>query len=391
MSTISVQDFLKSTAHTAHHFGFVPLERLKETSACKECLEKLTHKATAQDRKLDSLHGILTQGVCSYFDHKLNALPGPSLFYSLHEVPRTGDLAVAFHIINVKKSIAEALLIQAMKALLSEMSIPEYTVHINSLGDSDSVSRYIRDLTHFLRKRVDEMPPQARELMKDHPLVALMHLIDKDHDLARRSPNPLEYLTDTSRKHFREIIEYLDMSSTPFEIDPKLIGHHDCYSDALFSIEVPKTDPEEQSLTIRGGRYGAFVGRMSKHKIPATGSVIILHGRRAPSNLTVSRPKQSTPVFLVQLGFGPKIKSLLLLEELRTAGIPVLQNVMSDSLSEQLRQAETQNARYAIILGHKEFMDGNVILRDLKKQSQEHIPSSILTNHIKKILNNVRG
>ena len=386
--TVSAQDFIKSTSQTAHHFGFSPLEKLKAHPSCKNCDAKIQHKASAQDRKNDALYGLLTSGMCSYFDFKLNAIEGPSLFYSTEQVPRTGDTAVTFHVLNVKKSIAEALLIQTIRSLLNDLGYVDHIVRINSLGDTDSVTRYIRDLTNYLRKRLDEMPTTARELMKEHPLLALMHLIEKDHDLAKKSPSPLEYLTDTSRKHFREIVEYLDMSDTPFEIDPRLVGHHECYSDALFAFDLMNEDRErvsESPLFIRGGRYSTFVSKMSKSKVPAVGAVLILKDKKVPPHIPVARIKNVPSVYLVQLGFGPKIKSLLLIDELKRAGISVYQNIMSDSLGEQLRQAEATNARYAVILGHKEFMEGNVILRDLQRQNQENIPVTAIASHLKRL------
>lgn len=386
--TPSTQDFIKVATNTAHHFGFSPLDALKENPACQNCASKVPFKSSAQDRKNDSLHGLLTSGACSYFDGKLNAIEGPSLFYTIEQVPRSGDVAIVLHVLNVKKSIAEALLIQTIRSLLCELSFTEHVVRINSIGDTDSVTRYIRDLTNYLRKRIDEMPPTARELMKEHPLVALMHLIEKDHDLARRSPSPLEYLTDMSRKHFREIVEYLDMSGTPFEIDPRLIGHHDCYSDALFAFDILDENRDrlsESPFTIRGGRYSTFVSKMSRIKTPAAGAVFILKNKKAPTLMKFPRIKHNPSIFLVQLGFGPKVRSLLLIDELRRAGIGVHQNIMSDSLSEQLRQAEARNVKYAIILGHKEFMDGNVILRDLSKQNQENIPVQGLASHLRRL------
>ena len=383
---VSTQDFLKSATHTAHHFGFTSLEKLKTHPACKSCETKVQNKATAQDKKNDALSGMLTGGFCSYLDFKLNAIEGPSLFYTTEQVPRTGDIAVTFQILNVKKSIAEALLIQTIHSFLNDLNCVDHSVRINSLGDTDSATRYIRDLTNYLRKRIDEMPPQARELMKEHPLTALMYLIEKDHELAQKSPSPLEYLTDASRKHFREIVEFLDMSQTPFEIDPRLIGHHECYSDALFAFDLLNEDrsrDENSPLYIRGGRYSTFVSKMTKSKIPAVGAVIILKNKKAPAHIPVSRVKFNPSVYLVQLGFGPKVKSLLLIDELRKAGISVYQNIISDSLGEQLRHAESKNVRYAVILGHKEFMDGNVIVRDLLNQSQENIASDTLAHHLK--------
>ena len=34
---------------------------------------------------------MLTGGITSYFDHKLNGIEGPTLFYSIDQVPRTGE------------------------------------------------------------------------------------------------------------------------------------------------------------------------------------------------------------------------------------------------------------------------------------------------------------
>jgi len=388
MPSVGTQEFIKSAVNTAHHFGFTPLERLKNHPSCKNCIEKIEHRATAADKKNDALSGMLTNGMCSFFEYKLNGIEGPILFYSIDPVPRTGEPAITLQIFNVRKSIGEALLIQTIRSLLKDIGYHNHVVRINSLGDSDSVTRYIRELTNFLKKRTEDMPPTARDLMKEHPILALMHLIEKEHDLARRSPNPLEYLTDLSRKHFREIIEFLDQSSTPFEIDPKLIGHHECYSDALFAIDLMDEigNPYETSpLHIRGGRYNTFVSKMSKVKTPAVGAVVVLKEKKSPPSFPVPRMRQDPSIFMVQLGFAPKVRSLLLMDELKRAGISVQQNVTSDSLGEQLRLAESKNAEYAIIIGQKEFVENRAILRNLRLQTQVMVPFGMLTEHLHRV------
>lgn len=387
-TTIGTQDFVRQAVNTANHFGFTPVERLRDLPQCRNCTEKIEHRASATDRRTDALHGMLTQGMCSFFEHKLNAIEGPTLFYAIDQVPRTAEPVVTFQIFNVKKSIAEALLIQTIRSFLRDVGYTEHVVRINSLGDTDSVTRYIRELTNFLKKRVDEMPVSARELMKEHPITALMHLIEKEHDLAKKSPNPLEYLTDMSRKHFREIVEYLDQTSTPFEIDPKLIGHHECYSDALFAIDLINDEGErfaQSPLYIRGGRYNTFVQKMSKSKVPAVGAVVVLKDKKAPPTFAVPRNRPEPSIFVVQLGFGPKIRSLLLIDELKRSGIQVQQNVMSDSLSEQLRLAESKKAEYAVIIGQKEFVEDKVILRNLRAQTQMILPMGELGDHLRRV------
>jgi histidyl-tRNA synthetase len=343
--------------------------------------------ASAQNRKIDALHGILAGGAQYFCDTKMHAINEPSLFYTIEQVPRTGEIALALHIYNVERSIAEAILIHTMRSLSEELGEKDTVVRINSLGDRDSSTRYIRELTNYLKKRLDDMPEAARELMKEHVFFALTHLIEKEHELAYRSPNPLEFLSDQSRKHFRDIIEYLDMSETPYEIDSKLMGHHECYNDALFAIDMQTPDgvrSPNHPLYIRGGRYTEFVHRNTKQIIPAVGAVAILRNKKGPART----PRFATlkpDVGIVQLGFGPKIRSLLLIDTLRKTGISVHQNLASDSLSAQLRTAETMGIPYVIIIGQKEYVDGTVIVRDMGARNQEAVPLAQVSQRLKRM------
>ncbi|MBP6924032.1 MAG: hypothetical protein KBC62_00195 [Candidatus Pacebacteria bacterium] len=379
----SPTEFLKVAHHTAEHYGFQTIEQLKKHPACKDCMTSLPHTITGNNKKTDSHSGLLSNGIIAYCEEKLHALGEPVLLYTIEQMPRTGEPAITFHIFNVERSIAEAILIQVTRALANELGHTDHTVRINSLGDRDSVTRYTREVTNYLKKRLDHMPPAARELMKEHPLSALSNLVETNHDLAHRSPSPLEFLSDGSRKHFREIIEYLDMSETPYEIDSKMLGHHEYYSDAIFSLDIATEDGIPAPLTIRGGRFNEFVQRNTKSKTSAAGAVVVFKNNKTPSRLP--RAKTSTPsVYVVHLGFGPKIRSLMLIDELRLAGIPVMHNLASDSLSAQLRDAENRGIRYAVIIGQKEFVENTVILRDLNIRNQEFVDQTNVVKRLKK-------
>lgn len=379
----SPTEFLKVAHHTAEHYGFQTVEQLRKNPLCKDCVTPLPHTVTTTNKKSDSHGGLLSNGVVTYCEEKLHALGEPVLLYTIEQAPRTGEPAVSFHIFNVERSIAEAILIQVTRALATELGHTEHTVKINSLGDRDSVTRYTREVTNFLKKRLDHMPSSARELMKEHPLSALSNLVELDHELAHRSPSPLEFLSDGSRKHFREIIEYLDMSETPYEIDPRMLGHHEYYSDAIFSLDIAGEGPHIAPLSIRGGRFNEFMHRNTKSKTSAVGAVVVLKNGKTPSRLP--RTKLTTPsVYVVHLGFGPKIRSLMLIDDLRRAGIPVMHSLASDSLSSQLRDAEAKGVRYAIIMGQKEFVEGTVILRDLNIRNQEFVDQAAVVKRLKK-------
>lgn len=385
---ITATEFLKHAANTAEHFGFQTGNAFKRAPECKNCSVKLTHSASAGDRRLDSLHGLLTSGINAYSEEKLFAFDGPVFYYNIEQVPRSGEAAVTLQIFGVEKSIAEAILIQVARSLIIDLGFINHTIRINTLGDKDSLTRYARELNNYLKKRVEDMPEGARELMKEHAFLALMNLIEKGHELSYKSPSPLEYLSDSSRKHFREIVEYLDMSETPYEIDPKLIGHHQCYSDTIFALDLLDEDGMKlahEPLLIRGGRYDNFLERHLGRNVPGVGTVIVLRDKKAP----VRAPRRSASgvpeVYVVQLGFGPKIKSLLLIDDLRRAGILVHQNLASDSLSAQLRDAEAKGAKYTIIMGQKEYVEGTVILRDMIGRNQEHVPMDSLASRLKRM------
>jgi hypothetical protein len=142
---VTATDFLKQASNTAEHFGFKSIDALKKHPACKSCAKKLEHTASAQDRKTDALQGMLTSGMHNFCEAKLQEIPEPVLFYTIEQVPRSGEAAIAFQIFNVEKSIAEAILIQATRALTRDLGFLNHSVRINSLGDRDSSSRYIRD------------------------------------------------------------------------------------------------------------------------------------------------------------------------------------------------------------------------------------------------------
>ena len=380
----STTDFLKVATHTAEHFGFRTVEKLRKDPACKNCEIELPHSIAAIDKNLDLHGGIWTGSIASFCEANLHVLKAPVLMYSLEAIPDTNDTALTLNIFNVQKSIAEAILIQACRSLLLELGHEDHVVRINSLGDTESAVRYTRELTNFLRKRLDLMPETARELMKEHPFLALSDLITLEHELAHKSPNPLEYLSDTSRKHFREIVEYLDMSEAPYEIDPKMIGHHEYYSDALFSIDDLTATPENPAnITTRGGRFDEYVFRKTKTKIPSTGAIVTLKNNKPAGRIPKPKVPAST-VYVVQLGFGPKMRSLMIIDELRRAGIPVQHDLASDSLSTQLREAEARGVRYTVIVGQKEYVEQTVILRDMQERSQEQIPVDQMVRKLKK-------
>lgn len=386
MKNITATDFVRRACNTAEHFGFRQTPVWHKHPDCMNCNTSVSHAASAMDRRVDGLYGLLANGINLYANENLHSINGPVLQYSIDTVPRTGEAVLTLQVFGVEKSIGEAMLMQAIRSFLFETGHEDHMVRVNSLGDKDSQTRYNRELTNYLRKRLNDMPVQARELMKESSMAALTYMMEREQDLALQSPSPLEYLTDHSRRHFRDIVEYLEMSESPYEIDPRLLGSHDCYNDALFSFTINGSNGEplkEQPFRIQGGRYNNFFQKHLGQSVPAVGAVIVLNEKQA--RFKVPKPKKVLPkVHLIHLGFGPKVRALLLLDQLRSSNITTQQYLHSDSLSEQLRVAEDKGAHYALIIGQKEFVDNTVLVRDMLGKDQETIPMDQVIPRLKK-------
>ena len=49
-------------------------------------------------------------------------------------------------------------------------------------------------------------------------------------------PRPIDFLSETSRLHFKEVLEFLEIINIPYQINHNLIGDLDIGSETIFSI-----------------------------------------------------------------------------------------------------------------------------------------------------------
>jgi histidyl-tRNA synthetase len=122
---------------------------------------------------------------------------------------------------------------------------------------------------------------------------------------------------------------------------------------------------------------------MTNVRTPAVGAVVVLKNQKAP----VRSPRinvEVPTVYVVQLGFGPKVRTLMLIDTLRQAGVRVHHDLASNSLSTQLRDAENRGVAYSVIIGQKEFVEGTFIFRDMAARNQEYVDLETLVKKLKR-------
>jgi len=77
-----------------------------------------------------------------------------------------------------------------------------------------------------------------------------------------------------------------------------------------------------------------------------------------------------------------------LFDKLRAEKIKVAESFTKDSLKNQLELANRVGARYVLIIGQKEVVDGTILIRDMESGVQEVVDLNKTISEIKKKLAN---
>lgn len=318
-----------------------------------------------------------------YTERKLDKEPQPILISlspnnSEHRILRFG-----LEIIGSEKSIADATIIKTVYEILREKGFGQMTVAINSMGDRESFGRFFKEFTSFTRKNLENLHPTCRQNVKKDPLCVLSCGHEKCSKLMESAPKPMNALSEPSRVHFKEVLEYIEILNIPYRIENTLVADRSFGCQTIFKIL--SEDGDNCKTVCSGARYNILARKIGfKKELPAVGARIEIKDWNS-KNICSKRVEKPLVCF-VQIGFEAKLKSLQVIEMLRETKIPTYQSLSRDKLSSQLQIAENLKIPYTIIMGQKEAMENSVIVRGMANRSQETVSLAELPAYLKKIL-----
>jgi histidyl-tRNA synthetase len=336
----------------------------------------------------------------AYLENGMQSLPQPVMVYSYgscfrHERPQRGRLRefkqFDLEILGTEKSIADATVIRTLIDILEEYGFKELVVDINSMGDKDSRTKYLKELTNYYKKHQNKVCTDCRERLKINPLRLLDCKSEECQPLKEDAPRSIDFLSPEAKIHFKEVLEYLEEMEIPYRINNMLVRGFDYYTHTVFEVIQVDTDDNgnTKEITITGGgRYNYLAKRMgSKKEVPGVGTgmgferIMMMPACKKMCPRIIKKPK----VYFIHLGLEARLKSLSVIEILRKAKIPMEQSLSKDSLGSQLAIAEKMGVPYAILFGQKEAMSGEVIVRNMENRSQDTVKISELSEYIKKL------
>ncbi len=401
------QGFFEKAQEVAVYYGFKPIETpMVEqegvfTSSIGEGTdivdkEMYTLKTKGGDHL--ALRPEHTAGLMrSYIENGMQSLPQPLMFYSYgpsfrHDNPQKGRYRQFYQFdmdaLGSEKSILDALVIKTAMTALEEAGAKNLSVDINSIGDKECRNAYIKELVSYYKKNINSLPAVDRERLKTNPLRILDSKEEKTIELNQNAPDTLSSLCPACKKHFKEVLEYLEKMEIPYNINKCLVRGLSYYTRTVVEIMIEDEETGKKITIAGGGRYD-YLGKQlgSKKDIPAVGIAIgVDRVVEAPwFNKICPRILKKPKIYFIQLGFDAKLKSLNVIEILRKGKVPIAQSISKDNLGAQLAVAEKLGMRYAIIFGQKEAIENSVIVRDMSNRSQETIKLPNLLEYIKNL------
>ena len=320
----------------------------------------------------------------AYFEHGMVSLPQPvKLFYGgsffRHESPQAGRFRefrqVGVEVMGDEDAINDALVIRVLVSTLLALGLRDVVVSINTLGDKACRPAFRKELLTYYRKHYEKLCKDCKRRFKDNPLRLLDCKEEECVALRGHAPQMVDYACDACKKHFGEVIEFLDEMQIQYFLDSHLARGFDYYGRTIF--EILPTETEGSTLSIGGGgRYDDLAELMGARRTPAVGGALGVErvADFMKKKGIKARRDEKPKIFLIQLGPAAKKKSLILLEELRKAGVPVAQSLSRDSLRSQLNIVVKLAMPLAVIIGQKEALDGTVALRNMETGVQETLP-----------------
>lgn len=409
------QGFFEKASEVAIYYGFRPIE----TPILEREPVFTSSLGVGTDIRDKEMYSLKTKGgdhlamrpegtaaiMRAYLEHGMHTLPQPVMLYYYgpffrHENPQRGRLRelrqFGLEILGTQKSIADALVIRTITLILDEAGFKNISVEINSIGDKECRSGYLRELTSYYKKHLSEICAHCKERVKTNPLRLLDCKDAKCQGPKANAPTPIDSLCNDCRHHFKEVIEYLEEMGISYRINGNLVRGLDYYTRTVFEIMDSTTNEhgETESLAVAsGGRYDLLARSLgSKKDVPAVGGgigvdrVIMSPTHKPLDPRILKKPK----IYFIQLGADAKLKSLGIIEVLRKARVPIAQSLSKDGLGQQLSQAERSGAPYAIIFGQKEAMDNTVIVRNMETRSQEIVKLETLPDFVKHLKEELR-
>ena len=335
--------------------------------------------------------------VRSYVENKLFApeVQKPVKVYYIgsmfrYERPQAGRLR-EFHQLGVecfgsKNPATDVETIAMAYQLFNTLGIKEVTLHLNSLGNTESRLAYRQALIDYLTPMRESLSKDSQRRLDENPLRVLDSKEKEDKVAVENAPSILDYLDEESQTHFDEVRAMLDSLNIPYVIDTNMVRGLDYYNHTIFEF-ITTIDKSELTLCA-GGRYDSLVEYFGGPETAGFGfglglERLLLVLDKQGIKLPV---EESLDVYIAVLGSGANGKALELVQSIRYQGFKAERDYLGRKIKAQFKSADTFKAKTVITLGESEVESGQVNVKNNATREEVTVSFEELTTNFATIL-----
>ena len=335
--------------------------------------------------------------VRSYVENKLFApeVQKPVKVYYIgsmfrYERPQAGRLR-EFHQLGVecfgsKNPATDVETIAMAYQLFNTLGIKDVTLHLNSLGNTESRLAYRQALIDYLTPMRESLSKDSQRRLDENPLRVLDSKEKEDKVAVENAPSILDYLDEESQAHFDEVRTMLDSLNIPYVIDTNMVRGLDYYNHSIFEFI---TTIDKSELTIcAGGRYDSLVEYFGGPETAGFGfglglERLLLVLDKQGIELPV---EESLDVYIAVLGSGANGKALELVQAIRYQGFKAERDYLGRKIKAQFKSADTFKAKTVITLGESEVESGEVNVKNNTTREEVTVSFEELTKNFAAVL-----
>ena len=271
---------------------------------------------------------------------------------------------VGIEAIGLDDPAIDAEVIAIADAGFKALGLKQYRLELTSLGDAQSRAAHKVDLMKFIATLDLDEATAARAAI--NPL----RLFDDKREEMKKAmadaPLLINYLNESSRAHFDQVIQYLDALHISYTLNPRMVRGLDYYTGTTFEFVHELLGA--QSGIGGGGRYDGLMEQLGGQSLSGIGFGLGIDRAllAAEAEGVIASDSFVSDLFIIPLGENAKLQALTISSALRAKGKKVEIAFGDRALKGAMKGADKSGAMHVIVLGDSEISSGTVLLKEMK-------------------------
>ncbi len=258
--------------------------------------------------------------------------------------------------------------IAMLARLWKSLGIPDVELHVNSIGDAADRKAHRDKLIQYFEKHASLLDEDAKRRLHANPLRILDSKNPAMQEMIERAPKLLDHVGDAADQHFAAFKVLLDNAGLAYTVNPRLVRGLDYYNRTVFEFVTPHIGA--QSTIAGGGRYDALFEQLGGKATPACGFGMGIERALLALEAAGGTAGFEPDAFVVHSGETAELEAWKVAERLRDAGLKVVLG-QGGSFKSQMKKADANGARFAVILGDDEAAARKVTVKPLRGEGEQ--------------------